>query len=150
MYSQEFYRLASQRLGEKGIFEQFFPVKNLDYNGVMMLLATAQSEFRYVALFNVKGLVFMLASNNQLHVNHAIFKQYKTMPLFASERSLLPIKSISEVQRMQYITPSQMSALLANYSAPINTDKNRFIEFQSPFMQTFTLEMFFKQFASKR
>jgi hypothetical protein len=92
----------------------------------------------------------MLASNNQLHVNHAIFKQYKTMPLFASERSLLPIKSISEVQRMQYITPSQMSALLANYSAPINTDKNRFIEFQSPFMQTFTLEMFFKQFASKR
>lgn len=149
LYSQEFYRLASQKLGDHGVFEQFFPVKNLDYHGVMMLLATAQSQFRYVSLFNVNGLVFMLASNSQLQLNHAMYKQYQTMPFFSFERSLLPIKHISEVQRMQFITPSRMSALLANDSAILNTDKNRFIEFRAPFMQPFTLEAFFKQFAPK-
>jgi spermidine synthase len=149
LYSQEFYRLASQRLGKYGVFEQFFPVKNLDYSGVMMLLATAQSQFRYVALFNVRGLVFMLASNSPLRINEAMLTHYQTMPYFTFERSILPIHHATDLTRMQYIAPAQMSALLANYSGALNTDKNRFIEFQSPFMHTFTLEAFFKQFAPK-
>jgi len=136
LYSREFYRLVNKRLTKGGILEQFVQPKFLTHEGLASILASAQKELSHVYLFNVRGLLFILASNQPLKPNVKTFEHFQRAPYFVRERSLLQVTDLKQLPSFVLLAPEEISRLITATKPAINTDSNRLLEMRSPFVST--------------
>jgi spermidine synthase len=71
LYSDEFYRLASTRLKETGIFQQWVQLHHIRQRDFATIVHTLRKNFREVALFHGGGQGILVASQRPLRISRS-------------------------------------------------------------------------------
>lgn len=128
LYTQEFFALVNSRLNENGKFIQWIGMRFVDDELLKSLLATLNSEFEYVELYQPLsrgGLVF-LASNIPINLDEKAFKNRQNK----AQWSEIGITSWQEFQVAKRIDSNTSKKLSANIET--STDYYNILKIRSP------------------
>lgn len=132
LYSREFYALARTRLAPGGVLVQWVQLHHLTPRELAVIFATAQSEFSSVSIWQVGKQACLLASDRAPTLNPAIWRQWRDDPALFDERLITNIVTPAAFAATEVVPAAKLRALLARTPAVINTDANRWLEFQTP------------------
>lgn len=132
LYSREFYALARTRLSAGGVLAQWIQLHHLTPRELASVFATARAVFPFVSLWRTGHQACLLASMVQPGLNASIWKKWRWSPELFDERVITGLGTPEQFAATELTTPRQLDALLAHMSPVINTDANRWLEFQTP------------------
>jgi spermidine synthase len=113
LYTREFYAIASSRLENKGILEQWLPIFNLSIPDTVVLLRTVRAVFPYVALYMGSASGMIVASHSPLVVYAARLKEADNNPKLADVLKALEMPGAESLLGDCVLTPEGLDALLA-------------------------------------
>jgi spermidine synthase len=129
LYSREFYELAARRLRRQGVLQQWVQLHHAGPREIASVLLTMRSAFRYVSLWVAGTQGVMLASNEPQVIQGAGVHG----AMQAMERSGIDMHVVCTLLRGRLLSPDDIDRLAAaSPAAVINTDRNRWIEYDSP------------------
>ncbi len=131
LYSREFYRLARERLTPGGVLVQWVQLHHISPRELASIIATARAEFPEVSLWRAGDQACLLASDRPPQLNEAVWRDWLTNPVFMPERLLTGITSKAAFEAQLLSDNDALHDLLANIPVALNTDANRWLEFQS-------------------
>jgi Predicted spermidine synthase with an N-terminal membrane domain len=132
LYSREFYALARSRLAPGGVLVQWIQLHHLTPREIASILASAQAEFRYVSVWRVDSQACFLASDEPPTLNPAVWERWRNDPALAAERRITGPPILDEFRATELVPAARLPALLAATPTVLNTDRNRWLEFQTP------------------
>ncbi len=132
LYSREFYALARTRLAPGGVLVQWIQLHHLTSRELASILATAQAEFPFVSVWRVDSQACLLASETAPVFNHRVWEKWRDDPELAAERRITGLTNPESFAAMELVSAARLPALLAGTPSVINTDRNRWLEFQTP------------------
>ena len=134
LYSREFYALARSRLVAGGALVQWVQLHHLAPREIATILATARAEFPHVALWSAGHQACLVATTSPPRPNVAVWERWLHDPALAAARTATGIDSAEKLAAIELLTAPQLDALLRRHAGAygLNTDRNRWIEFQSP------------------
>ncbi len=132
LYSREFYALARSRLAPGGVLVQWIQFHHLTPREIASILASAQAEFRYVSVWRVDSQACFLASDEPPTLNPATWERWRNDPALAAERRITGPPILDEFLATELVPVARLPALLAATPTVLNTDRNRWLEFQTP------------------
>ncbi len=134
LYTKEFYEQVRSKLNKGGVFQQWIQIHHITESELLSGIATAKEVFNYVSYWLVGGQTFILASDEPFAINQDVYDTFVKHPKLALERDLLEIKSQASILNYRLLDNSSVEFLLAenHQNIVINTDKNRWIEYNTP------------------
>jgi spermidine synthase len=129
LYSREFYELGARRLRPGGVLQQWVQLHHTSPREIATVLLTARKAFRYVSLWTAGVQGIIVASNTPQRVEPA--GVLATMRIL--EASHAPPALLCDYLRGRLLSPEDVDRLAgASTGAVINTDRNRWIEYDTP------------------
>ncbi len=132
LYSQEFYKVAKQRLQPGGVFQQWIQLHHIGTSELTMVIATLRSVFPRVSLWILGGQGILVASIEEQLVTPAFLARF---PGAARELGWA-LESAPErfewLVTSRLLSPDDVDRLLAAHPTPLNTDRNRALEYATP------------------
>lgn len=134
LYSREFYALARSRLAPGGALVQWIQLHHLAPREIATILATARAEFPHVAVWRAGAQACLVATAEPPRLNRDVWRRWLTDPALATARAATGIISPETLAPAELLPAPRLDALLARHRGAygLNTDRNRWIEFQSP------------------
>jgi len=132
LYSREFYALARSRLAPGGVLVQWIQFHHLTPREIASILASAQAEFRFVSVWRVDSQACFLAADQPPTLNPAVWERWRNDPALAAERRITGPPILDEFRATELVSAARLPALLAATPTVLNTDRNRWLEFQTP------------------
>jgi spermidine synthase len=132
LYSREFYALARRRLAPGGVLVQWIQLHHLTPRELASILATAQAEFSHVSVWQADGQACLLASERAPTANAAAWEKWSRSPALLDERIATGVLTPEKFAATQLVPAARLRALLAGTPTTLNTDRNRWLEFQTP------------------
>lgn len=132
LYSREFYALARERLTPGGVLVQWVQLHHLTPRELASILATAQTEFPFVSVWRAGGQACLLTSAQPPVFNQAIWEKWRWAPELFDERLITGLGAPAAFTATQLVPAAALPALLARTPTVLNTDRNRWLEFQTP------------------
>jgi len=134
LYSREFYALARARLAPGGALVQWIQLHHLAPREIATILATARAEFPHVAVWRAGAQACLVATAEPPRLNRDVWQRWLTDPALATARAATGIVSPETLAPAELLPSPRLDALLARHRGAygLNTDRNRWIEFQSP------------------
>lgn len=134
LYSREFYALARSRLASGGPLVQWIQLHHLAPREIATILATARAEFPHVAVWRAGAQACIVATSEPPRLNRTVWQRWISDPVLATARDATGIVSPETLAPAELLPPPRLDALLARHRGAygLNTDRNRWIEFQSP------------------
>ncbi len=134
LYSREFYELASRRLADGGVLQQWIQLHHISPREIDSSLATVQSVFPYVSLWVVGGQGIVVATHRPQVVSAAFFRRF---PRLASvlDKELDGDAGFSWFRQLlasQLLAPPEVRQLVLDETPVLNTDRNRLLEYWTP------------------
>jgi len=136
LYNQEFYRLAKQRLVDRGVLQQWIQLHHITPVDIMYILGSVRAEFRYIWLYVIGGQGMIIASNTP-----------DAAPSVANTQLLEQTESLDELLKLfekrteslldaLVLSPDTTDAFLGSFKVSpsfwISTDDNLFLEYSTP------------------
>jgi len=129
LYSREFYELGAQRLRPGGVLQQWVQLHHTSPREIATVLLTARKAFRYVSLWTAGVQGIIVASNTPQQVEPT--GVLGTMRILEANHA--PPALLCEYLRGRLLSPEDVDRLAgASTGAVINTDRNRWIEYDTP------------------
>jgi spermidine synthase len=134
LYSREFYALARARLAPGGALVQWIQLHHLAPREIATILATARAEFPSVAVWRAGPQACLIATDGPARLNLPVWQRWLNDPALAAARAAAGITSPETLAPAELLTAPRVDALLNRHRGAygLNTDRNRWIEFQSP------------------
>ncbi len=132
LYSREFYALARARLNPGGVLVQWVQLHHLSSREIAAILATAQAEFPAVSVWRVGQQACLLASDRPPVFNPTVWEKWRNAPDLLDERLITGLMTPAAFAATQLVPADRLPVLLARTPVAINTDRNRWLEFQTP------------------
>ncbi len=132
LYSREFYALARSRLAPGGVLVQWIQFHHLTPREIASILASARAEFRFLSVWRVDSQACFLASDQPPTLNPAVWERWRDDPALAAERRITGPPILDEFRATELVPAARLPALLAATPTVLNTDRNRWLEFQTP------------------
>lgn len=136
LYNQEFYRLAKQRLVDRGVLQQWIQLHHITPVDILYILGSVRAEFRYIWLYVIGGQGMIIASNT-----------LDAAPSVANTQLLEQTESLDELLKLfekrteslldaLVLSPDTTDAFLGSFKVSpsfwISTDDNLFLEYSTP------------------
>ncbi len=134
LYSREFYALARERLAPGGVLVQWVQLHHLTPREIATILATARAAFPAVSLWRAGNQACLIGFTAAPRLNPQVWTAWRTSPELATERALPALDTPDAFLSHQLLPIERVDALLQRHAARVglNTDRNRWLEFQSP------------------
>ena len=140
LYSAEFYRVAKERLSEKGLFAQWLQTYKFTNANYTMVLKTIKSVFKYTTVFIVGGSdTLVIGSDYDIFADSSIFPKAqqwidRSEPISEDLQLYFKTKDVKKlVLNSLLIDDQSVNALLsASPEVDLNTDINMKLEFNAP------------------
>lgn len=132
LYSREFYALARQRLSPSGVLVQWIQLHHLTPAEIGSVLATARSQFPFVSIWRAGTQACLLASDSPPQLNAAAWAAWAGSGDLSAERRLTGLIAPKDFAAESLLSPAGLDDRLEHSRFVINTDRNRWLEFQSP------------------
>ncbi|HVU25244.1 MAG TPA: fused MFS/spermidine synthase [Opitutus sp.] len=132
LYSREFYALARSRLAPGGVLVQWIQLHHLTPRELACVFATAQAEFPFVSVWRAGWQTCLLASMQPPALNPAVWDAWRHDSDLFDERVITGLITPEAFAATELLPAGKLRALLARTPAVINTDRNRWLEFQTP------------------
>lgn len=129
LYSRQFYELGARRLRPGGVLQQWVQLHHTSPREIATVLLTAHKAFRYVSLWvaGIQGVI--VCSNTPQRIEPAGVQG--AMRILESNH--VPPGLLCDYLRGRLLSPDDVDRLaLATTGAVINTDRNRWIEYDTP------------------
>ena len=133
LYSREFYELARKRLDSDGILQQWVQLHRIGPGAISSAIATARAVFPYVAYWRYGAQGMIVAGNRPLVMNpernaRLAERLGKSPDLPAGRASQI----LNEITHSELLSTGGVEDLIAHRKPVINTDHNRYIEYDTP------------------
>jgi spermidine synthase len=132
LYSREFYALARDHLAPAGVLVQWVQLHHLTSREIACILATAKVEFPDVSVWQVGGQACFLASLSSPQTNSQVWREWMGRPDLLAERTITGLTTPAQWAKLEILSSAGLTRLLASIPPIINTDGNRWLEFQTP------------------
>jgi spermidine synthase len=132
LFTQDFYRLAADRLRPDGVFAQWLQSYQISFDTYRTIVATFQSVFPEVMLFQTPGGAdtILVGSKRPLPVDlDELHRRWAVDPV-RRELERIGLRRPEHLLASLRLGPNGVRALAEN--APINTDDNMLVEFRGP------------------
>jgi spermidine synthase len=133
LYSLEFYELARKRLDADGILQQWVQLHRIGPDAISSAIATARAVFPYVAYWSYGGQGMIIAANRPLVMdpgrNALLGDRLDKCPDLPSGRAR---QILDEIVQAELLGTAGVEDLISRRKPVINTDHNRFIEYDTP------------------
>jgi spermidine synthase len=129
LYSQQFYELAAHRLRSGGVLQQWVQLHHTSPREIASTLLTVRQAFRYVSLWVTGNQGIIVASNTP--------QEIRALGLVAAARAIqgsrLSTSDLCTLFQNRLLSPDDINRLQRTATrAVINTDRNRWIEYDTP------------------
>jgi spermidine synthase len=129
LYSREFYELAARRLQPGGVVQQWVQLHHTGPREIASTVLTMRSAFRYVSLWIAGEQGIMLGSNEP----QVIRAEGVRGSMQAIARSGIRRDALCTLVKGRLLSPEDVNRLARSATnAVINTDRNRWIEYDTP------------------
>ena len=128
LYSREFYELARKRLRPDGVLQQWIQLHHIGPHELACALSTLRAVFPYVGLWYYGEQGMIVACAHPLAVDEA------RRPELA--RHFRSAAVVDELYGSVLVAPNNLTRLVKDFHAPINTDHNRWLEYSTPRYQS--------------
>ncbi|MDJ0913263.1 MAG: fused MFS/spermidine synthase [Desulfobacterales bacterium] len=137
IYSREFYEIAKARLTQDGVLQQWIQFHHIGLNEILSTIATAKDVFPYVSVWFAGGQGILLASKKPLVLNLKLKEQIKNreeMRFFFNvlQRWNINLHNLLRCKLLEMSDVDRLVQEARERRIPINTDKNRYLEFHTP------------------
>lgn len=138
LYSREFYELVSSRLSEVGVFQQWIQFHHIAAREVVSVVTTVRLAFPNVSVWFVGGQGIIVASRRALVLDPSVLEDLFREPALAAELQALVRRgqlSVADPAARRVLDPRGVDNLVAwaaTERVPVNTDRNRFLEYATP------------------
>ncbi|MBP6704113.1 MAG: fused MFS/spermidine synthase [Vicinamibacteria bacterium] len=139
LYSQEFYRLASQRLRRGGVLLQWFPIHHLSARNLFVVVNTVRSVFPHVSLWTHRHQAFVVASNQPQAIDLESIRADRTrggmkpyLNELASGSALELLSDLVVTDRDMDRFLNSMAELLRTRRSLVSTDAWPTLEYETP------------------
>jgi spermidine synthase len=133
LFTQEFFRLAANRLNDDGVFVQWVQIYQLSTENLRTVLATYSSVFPHVMVFRVGGAARgkdLILVGSRTPLSFAQMNDRLNDPQIKKEMARVNINSAEDVMSWFVCDETQLSPVVAG--AVINTDDNMRVENRAP------------------
>ncbi|PLX99459.1 MAG: spermidine synthase [Desulfuromonas sp.] len=131
LYTDEYYRLAAERLREGGIMCQWLPIYELSPRDLQSVTKTFANNFRYTYIWLTDYDAELVGSNTPIELDVAtIDRRLAASP--AVQADLEKIQMGSGADFLSYCIMGPEGSRAYGASAPLNTDNNLYLEFSAP------------------
>ncbi len=131
LFTQDFYRMARNRLTDQGVFCQWLPLYDVNDEQYRILLSTFKSAFPYTDLWMWMSDTILIGSNQPLHMDYLKLQQAMLLPGVKPVLDKLGIHTIPDLMSFFYLDNAGTNAFIAG-NTRYNTDSFPIIEFSSP------------------
>ena len=133
LYSREFYELARKRLDADGILQQWVQLHRIGPDAISSAIATARAIFPFVEYWSYGGQGMIIAGNRPLVMdagrNAVIGDRLDHCPDLPAGRAR---QILNEIVHAKLLGTAGVEDLIARRKPVINTDHNRYIEYDTP------------------
>jgi len=129
LYSREFYAIARQRLGERGVLQQWIQLHHIGIEELQTVLATVRAVFPHTTfwVFGAQGIIVASESPLALSTEAAsrFFARAPALGLDPDGARQLFVAALSS----QVLSEADVTHLSEGSSILLNTDRNRHLEY---------------------
>lgn len=123
LYSRDFYRAAAARLKPHGVMQQWLQLHHLGGREIVSVIASMRSVFPCVTFWIVGGQGILVGTMEP---------QTLRADALARGISAAGAGEVRLVLRDRVLSEDDVTRLVAAFDAPVNTDRNRWLEYHSP------------------
>jgi spermidine synthase len=131
LFTQEFFRIASKRLADDGLFLQWLQIYELAPDRIASVMRTFQSVFPNVLVFTPQADsndLLMIGSRTPVHLDWpALTARFAVL---RSEMSRAEVSQIEDLMALLLFSDREIRGLPERI--PLNTDDDAYIEFGAP------------------
>ena len=131
LFTEDFFRMAKQRLAPGGIMTQWFHAYSMSEQDMRMVLNTFSSMYRYVTVWNIQsGDLLMIGSDTRYSFDHERFREFQRHPVVGEDLRRAGISELRDLVRNHLMD----NAAVRQYTqgSGLNTDNDPSIEFNAP------------------
>jgi spermidine synthase len=132
LYSENFYRLAASRLKAGGVFQQWIQFHHIGTTELQAAIVTVRRAFPYVSVWVVGGQGVLVGSFTPQAVQPvslaALRERGDRLGWRAAERET----RLRRLLTARLLAPPDVDALARACPWPVNTDRNRWLEYTTP------------------
>lgn len=132
LYSLEFYELCKKSLNEGGIMQQWIQMHHIGIDELGSVIATMRNVFPYVSFWIFGGQGILIGSNSQQKIHANAIEHYFRLNLWNDPDKTSMKQHLKELLRSRLLAPEDVDRMIQKYSFKINTDANRFLEYNTP------------------
>lgn len=132
LFTEDFFRMARQRLREGGIFSQWVQNYYLPKEDLRSIVAAFRESFPYVMMFETyDGIdLLLMGSQEPLELNFTRFDERMTELRVLMDLGRVGVRAKSDVLELFRLGPADIDKVVID--APRNTDDNARVEFSAP------------------
>jgi hypothetical protein len=138
LYSQNFYEIVADRLGPRGVLEQWIQLHHMDVEGIVSVLGTVKSVFPNVWLYLGGGQGIVVACRHDCRPSEETLRLAEGAPALARELALLG-SSPRDLLGRRLLTPNSLDRFLEDMASGglraddlVSTDDNLLLEYETP------------------
>ncbi len=132
LYCEEFYEVAKARLKPGGVFQQWIQVHHLSAIELGSVLSTLRRVFPHVSFWWVGGQGILLASDQPLEIQPEAVRRFYAVNPWSDPKGQAQDERLKGLLSSRVLGPQDFNRLLMLMEFPINTDRNRFLEYATP------------------
>ena len=131
LYSRDFYALAKSRLRPDGVLQQWIQIHHLNPRDLVSVIRTLQSEFAHVSFWVYGGQGILVASERPQMLRPQALDRARVV-LERWSRGADREAQLGAILHSRYLAPEEVARLCLGAPSPINTDRNRYLEYATP------------------
>jgi len=132
IYSKEFYEIAKSRLTLKGVLQQWIQFHHIGTDEILSSIATIRAVFPYVSVWLSGGQGILLASKSPLELNQQMISEIPKRHEMKYFLNILKKYNVESSKILEMTDVDRLAQDIKSKGIPINTDKNRYLEFHTP------------------
>ncbi len=132
LYSREFHRLAAGRLSPDGVLQQWIQVHHIGPRELQSVLATLRSVFPVVSFWVVGGQGIAVGSFVPQRVQPSFLSAVAERGVALGGTRETPEGSFAALLASRLLAPEDVTRLAGRSGLVVNTDGNRWLEYQTP------------------
>jgi len=130
LYTDEYFRMAAERLRPGGIMCQWLPLYELAIEDLRSVVRTFTGNFRYTLLWMTHYDTELIGSNSPIVINEAELEKRLAEP--AIQQDLHHVQMGSAADFLSYFVMGTGGLKAFGQNGILNTDDNLYLEFSSP------------------
>jgi spermidine synthase len=130
LYTEEYYRVAADRLNPGGVMAQWLPIYELTPADVATVVRTFQEVFAYSVLWLTQYDAELIGSNAPIAIDEEHLAKRLAVPAVASDLAMVEMGSVDEF--LSYFVAGTSGLRDFASIGVVNTDDNLHLEFSAP------------------